>query len=305
MADPITAEPTPQNPAPESQEPEPGTPRLAKLQAQIESARNPAAQAQDVQEPAAQEPAAEGILNGKVRVKWEEDAVREIDADELVNLARRGIDADTTMASAKKLLGDDLPLVKQISEAYSKLPENERQRLMDMLHGKTDGDSDDDFDPQALLEGEGDTLNGKVSDPRLDKLESTLAKVVDHIQQDQQNKQLSTLDETIGKLIDNYPDLKSNAGAAKQAKQSIINSLRLNPNQELETLVATAARDYHLIFQDIAKKTVRKAGVPLTAGPRGDEPETSFRPERGPTGDDLKRGKIADDLLQRFKEGQR
>lgn len=286
---PVDSEPQPQ--------PQPGPSRAEKLKQQIADNRDPA-QAK-AREPASQEPTEpKPSTPESLTLDWGEGVERTMTVKDLVAAAKRAEEGDQAFASAKKLIGEDFPLVQEIANGFRNLNPEQKAQVSALLEGKTQPAADPNHDPTDGIDPATFMDHLKAPDGQQPTtLDPATAQDIAELKawkaEKQRTEQLGQLADTISNKIAGYTELAKDEGARKLCAKAVFNEMLINPNQSMDNLIKAYAGDHLTMLRGVRERTVGEAGEPRPdpVAP-GEQEFATLKPERALTGDDLNKGGI-------------
>lgn len=283
--------------------------------AQIEA--NAAAQSQGSTEQTSQaEPSPEqkkhDLLSGRHRVNWN-GAEREVDIDDLVKKAAEYDQAQTLSDQAKALLRQSAAYEAfgQVLESMTPSQQQAMQAILqnpamlERLNGQArpqskDEDSVGSVDDIGSFSEPKQSPNDEALAQRLQQMEQGLTVIAKHLSQEVQQKATQTRAQQVESKINEwgvFKDTEEGKTAARLAKRMVLAELAVNPQVNVEKLVAELAAQNSTMLGGARKGAVVDA-MPGVGRPRNDLVNLT----RTPTGDDLLNGDLLDASQQLYKQ---
>lgn len=244
-------------------------------------------------ENAGQDRATEEPLTGEVLVPYGENLTRKLSVDDLVKahqrmseLARKEeeLNSQIDKFSGLKALAQHLESLSPKQQAALKKVLAQPE-ILERPHARDDDDDDGDdlFDGVEARYGKRPDQPDDLSELR-DKVD-TIARYLAH---DAQEKKQRSLRSQVGDLLEQFPVFRGEKqGPVKDlALDSILSTLAVNPDSDLEGLVRDRAQKYTSVLENTRKETVSQAGF------GGSSAQPVSVGEKSPTADDLMSRKL-------------
>lgn len=234
-------------------------------------------------------------VTGKVLVPWN-GADREVDIEDLVAQARKGEDAEQTLASAKRLMQTSTAAEAMVS-ALEQLDPKQQQSVMQFLqnpeafaHALQGGGrraEEDEEDPMEAGSANG-TVPREIED-RLSQQERTIQQLMGWAQHKMAEESKETLEAKAHAAVKEFEsNLGKNQKAIDMVRQTVLVNAMLNPKAKLRDLANDAtAGMLKALLVDRAGTVEREM-----PGARRVGPQELPMPEKQPTGADLQAGRI-------------